>query len=222
MKFMNHQQIPNQVPRTSTMAIISLVTGLMCIPLVSIILGHLARSEINKSNGSITGQGIALTGLILGYLQLLLLVISPLISTAFMFFLVQSNKPAPALESDFTSIESGQPFDTESSGDLQYYELNGLITNLGGPIKSRYISVELRLEGSAVNFINVIELNEHRMRDKALQILSGYTYEEAQLDRFKERVREDLKKVFSIILKKYRTGESDIIRNIYFTQLVVQ
>ena len=60
------------------------------------------------------------------------------------------------------------------------------------------------------------------MRDKALQILSGYTYEEAQLDRFKERVREDLKKGFSIILKKYRTGESDFIEQIYFTQFVVQ
>ena len=47
------------------MAIISLVTGLICI-FVSIILGHLARSEIRKSKGSIVGQGIALSGLILG------------------------------------------------------------------------------------------------------------------------------------------------------------
>jgi general secretion pathway protein G len=63
------KQHPNQVPQTSTMAVISLVTALLCIPLVSIILGHLARSEVRKSNGTIAGAGIALAGLIIGYLQ---------------------------------------------------------------------------------------------------------------------------------------------------------
>jgi len=52
--------------------------------------------------------------------------------------------------------------------------------------------------------------------------MGGYTYDEAQLDGFQERVRDDLKKGFSIILKDYRSGESDIIRNIYFTVFVVQ
>ena len=52
------------------MATISFGTGLMCIPLAPIILGHLARSEINKSQGRVSGAGMALTGLILGYLNL--------------------------------------------------------------------------------------------------------------------------------------------------------
>jgi len=70
---MNHH--PNQVPKTSTMAIISLVTALLCIPLVSIIFGHLARGEVRKSNGTIAGAGIALSGLIIGYLQIAALVV---------------------------------------------------------------------------------------------------------------------------------------------------
>ena len=70
---MNHH--PNQVPKTSTMAIISLVTALLCIPLVSIILGHLARGEVRKSNGTIAGAGIALAGLIIGYLQIVSLLL---------------------------------------------------------------------------------------------------------------------------------------------------
>ena len=113
---MNHQQIPNQVPRTSTMAIISLVTGLMCIPLVSIILGHLARSEIRKSKGSIVGQGIALTGLILGYLQLLigiLLLVGWLVATVFLY--TKLNEAPSEMESGFSSIENAEPQDTESS-----------------------------------------------------------------------------------------------------------
>jgi len=57
------------------MAIISLVTALLCIPLVSIILGHLARGEVRKSNGTTAGAGIALAGLIIGYLQIVSLLL---------------------------------------------------------------------------------------------------------------------------------------------------
>ena len=98
------------------MAIISLVAGLMCIPLVSIILGHLARSEIRKSNGSIVGQGIALAGLILGYLQLLigiLLLVGWLVATAFLY--TKLNEAPSEMESGFSSIENAEPQDTESS-----------------------------------------------------------------------------------------------------------
>ena len=69
-----NQQL-NQAPKTSTMAVISLVSALLCIPLVSVILGHLARGEVRKSNGTIAGAGIALAGLIIGYLQIAALVV---------------------------------------------------------------------------------------------------------------------------------------------------
>jgi len=110
----------------------------------------------------------------------------------------------------------------EPSGDEKFYEINQLITNLGGPIKSRYINLEIRLEGLAGDFEKVLEMNEHRIRDKALSIMGNYTFEDAQLDGFQERVRVDLKKAFSLVLRKYRDGESDLIRQIYFTQFVVQ
>ena len=110
----------------------------------------------------------------------------------------------------------------EPSGEEKHYELNSLITNLGGPIKSRYINMDLKLEGLAGDFEKVLEMNEHRIRDKALAIMGSYTYEDATLDGFQERVRVDLKKGFSAILRKYRDGESDLIRQIYFTQFVVQ
>ena len=120
------------------------------------------------------------------------------------------------------NLVSAQILDTESSGEEKYYDLTGLITNMGGPVKSRYINIELKLEGLAGDFEKLIEINEHRIRDRALTILGQYTYEDAQLDGFQERVREDLKKGFSIALKKYQDGQSELIRNIYFTQFVVQ
>ena len=59
-------------PATSTKAIISLVSGLFIflfpLSLVAIILGHMSLSEIRKSAGRLTGEGLATAGLILGYI----------------------------------------------------------------------------------------------------------------------------------------------------------
>jgi type II secretory pathway pseudopilin PulG len=58
-------------PQTSGKAIGSLVCGILNVfPLfiVAIILGHMSRSEIRKSAGRLKGDGIALAGLILGYM----------------------------------------------------------------------------------------------------------------------------------------------------------
>ncbi len=43
----------------------SLVTCVSCIP--AVILGHMARSQIRDSNGAQQGEGLALAGLIIGY-----------------------------------------------------------------------------------------------------------------------------------------------------------
>ena len=151
---------------------------------------------------------------------LIAIILAPALTVGAMFLLIKMNKPEETLKPQIT--EGGQPLDMEPSGEEKFYELKSLITNLGGPIKSRYINLELRLEGQAGDFEKVLEMNEHRIRDKALAIMGGYTYEDAQLDGFQERVRVDLKKGFSSILRTYRDGESDLIRQIYFTQFVVQ
>jgi hypothetical protein len=83
----------NAVPtRTSTLAIVSLVSGILawvCLPfvgaLVAVICGHLARSEIRGSvPGSIEGDGMAVAGLVLGWLQLILVVAGFFVVFAFL------------------------------------------------------------------------------------------------------------------------------------------
>lgn len=61
-------------PSTSTLAIVSLIGGIAgwtLLPflgsIVGIVCGHMAKSEIKKSNGAIGGNGMATAGLILGY-----------------------------------------------------------------------------------------------------------------------------------------------------------
>ncbi len=57
---------------TSTKAIISLVCGLFIfffpLSLAAVILGHLSLSEIKKSAGRLAGEGLAMAGLVLGYI----------------------------------------------------------------------------------------------------------------------------------------------------------
>ena len=151
---------------------------------------------------------------------LLALILAPLISAGATYFIINSLKPEQTEKPVIT--EGGQPLDIEPSGDEKFYEVKDLITNLGGPVKARYIDIQLKMEGLAGDFEKILEQNEHRIRDKALTILGNYTYEDCQLDGFQERVRVDLKKGFSSVLRKYRDGESDLIRQIYFTQFVIQ
>jgi hypothetical protein len=65
------------------MAIVSLVSGILSwimFPLigaiVAIITGHMARKEISNSFGAQTGDGLAIAGLILGYVNILLTCLS--------------------------------------------------------------------------------------------------------------------------------------------------
>jgi type IV pilus assembly protein PilA len=63
---------PSRAPaETSGKAIVSLICGLLFYVLpfsiVAIIFGHLSLSDIRKSAGRLTGEGIAIAGLVLGY-----------------------------------------------------------------------------------------------------------------------------------------------------------
>ncbi|MDE2149868.1 MAG: DUF4190 domain-containing protein [Gammaproteobacteria bacterium] len=63
--------------RTSVAAVLSMVFGILtwfALPLVgaviAVICGHVARAEIRNSGGSIDGDGLAVAGLVLGWLNL--------------------------------------------------------------------------------------------------------------------------------------------------------
>ena len=64
----------NTTIRTSNLAIISLVSGILgwtflpfVASLVAIVTGHMARAEIRRSAGTLQGDGMAMAGLVLGY-----------------------------------------------------------------------------------------------------------------------------------------------------------
>ena len=80
----------NQARTTSSLAIASLVSGILgwtLLPfigtIVAIITGHMARGEIRRSAGALDGDGMAIGGLILGWLSALLWIVG--IVVFFMF-----------------------------------------------------------------------------------------------------------------------------------------
>lgn len=66
------------IPRTSSLAVVSFIFAILawiCLPfvgaLVAVICGHSARAEIRRAPpGSVDGDGLALAGLILGWIQI--------------------------------------------------------------------------------------------------------------------------------------------------------
>ncbi len=64
--------------KTSGLAVASLVTGLFfwcfLVPgIVAIVLGHVALDQIDRSGGAVTGRGMAVAGIVLGWVGIGLL-----------------------------------------------------------------------------------------------------------------------------------------------------
>lgn len=79
-------------PQTSSFAIASLVCSIaswFVIPFVgaiaAVVLGHIARSEIRRSYGLKSGGGMAIAGLVIGYIQI---VASLLVLAAFLLLVL--------------------------------------------------------------------------------------------------------------------------------------
>lgn len=59
-------------PSTNGFAIASLVLGILGFSVLAIVFGHIGASQVKRSGGYQTGRGMAIAGLVLGYLWLLL------------------------------------------------------------------------------------------------------------------------------------------------------
>ncbi|GAA4799787.1 DUF4190 domain-containing protein [Lysobacter hankyongensis] len=80
----------NDTNRTSTLAVISLVAGILgwtLLPFLgslgAIITGHMARSEIRRAAGTVDGNGLAIAGLVLGWGSVVVTVIGILLAVLF-------------------------------------------------------------------------------------------------------------------------------------------
>ena len=85
--FPERQESEANVSTVSQMAVKSFIFGLLgtCLLLfvgsiVAVVFGHVAMRQINESMGVLSGKGMALTGLILGYLMIVVVTIAGIVS----------------------------------------------------------------------------------------------------------------------------------------------
>ena len=67
-------------PANNTLAVVSLVCGILCLctgltAIPAVICGHMALGQIKRSGGVMRGHGMAVAGLVLGYLEIALIAI---------------------------------------------------------------------------------------------------------------------------------------------------
>ena len=77
-----YQQVAPSPSETSTLAVVSLVAGILSwilIPIIgaiiAVVTGHKAKNEIRASGGQLGGNGMATIGLVLGYANFVLICI---------------------------------------------------------------------------------------------------------------------------------------------------
>lgn len=133
------------------------------------------------------------------------------------------------MKPEFSNVEfdisekSDLPLTIEYSGETKIYPIKHLITNLQSEEASTdYLNIEIVLEGTAGDFEKVLEMNEHLVRDRIIEIMGDYTPADTTSKAFKNRVKDDFKKGLSSVLRKYRDGDGDIVQEIRFTQFIVQ
>jgi len=127
---------------TSGLAITSLVTGLLGFifffpAIAAVICGHIACSKIKHSAGRITGRGMAITGLVLGYLIIAVMPIGLIAAMAIPAFeKVRSTSQEKAIQNNLRMINLAAE---------QYMLENGTTSaryvNLVGPEELKYIAV---------------------------------------------------------------------------------
>ncbi len=154
---------------TSGLAITSLVTGvfglLLFIPAIpAVICGHIACSKIKASAGRITGRGMAITGLVLGYLMIAMMPVGLLAAMAIPAFQkVRANSQEKMIQNNLRMLNAAAE---------QYMLENGTLTArysdlVGGPEGIKYIPVLTPVAGEDYTDLVI------RETDKVITVTTG-------------------------------------------------
>ncbi|MDV3124931.1 peptidylprolyl isomerase [Mycobacterium sp. 21AC1] len=95
-------------PRTNALAVAALVCGLLFAPL-GIVFGHLSLSQINRTGEQ--GRGMAIAGLVIGYLMTALTIVTVVLLVLFAALVVQTADNVPSHRSTSAQPAALPPFD---------------------------------------------------------------------------------------------------------------
>ena len=123
-------------PRTNTLAIVSLVTGFCC-SIAAVVTGHIALGQIRRTGEA--GRGLAITGLVLGYVSMgfvaLMLVFALFFTAALGAFFTGVSNAA----SSTGSVESPVQDDVSGRTGAAFLDDGYLLVGTGATVVDLYI-----------------------------------------------------------------------------------
>ena len=149
-----HPPPPPVVQTNSGKAIASLISGIiglltlvLFIPgVIAIVFGHIARGDIRRSQGRLKGDGMALTGLILGYVTAagwpLILIIAAIAIPNLLVARVQANEASAisSLRTIYATVGNFESLKNRYPDSLMEMKTEGLLEDqLAGGQKSGYV-----------------------------------------------------------------------------------
>ena len=105
---------------------------------------------------------------------------------------------------------------TKSIGIGPLFTFDTFIVNLADPSGSRYLRMTMDVEVDNNAVVEEMKTRQPQLRDMVITIVSNKTYEDISTTRGKLAIKEEIIRRFNLILK------SGKVRNIYFTEFVVQ
>ena len=144
---------------------------------------------------------------------IVLLLVLLLVGGAVAYFLLSSDEPEENPQEQ--KIEKKKKVsDMTEIGPI--YPLDQFIVNLVSTNANRYLKCKIDLELDAPELQQEVDKKLPAVRDLIIRILSSKTVEEIQTAKGKEKLKEEIKRKINQIL------DSGEIRNVYFTEFVIQ
>ena len=118
----------------------------------------------------------------------------------------------PNQETTGTPGEPTPPVDTVG----EIFALEPFVVNLADPKGKRYLKVQLKLEVESLEALERTQKAAPKLRDLVIIMLTSLTFEEVMTPEGKIRIRDELLERFNQVMRP------DRVKNIYFTEFVVQ
>lgn len=112
------------------------------------------------------------------------------------------------------SVVEIDPDAPEPAGE--FLALEPFVVNLADPTGKRYLKVQIELELNNLPALESAQREVPKLRDTVIMMMTSLSFEEVMTPEGKIRIRDELLERFNMVLRPQR------VRNIYFTEFVVQ
>ncbi len=98
----------------------------------------------------------------------------------------------------------------------EIFALEPFVVNLADPAGKRYLKVQIQIELEDPLALEKAQRAAPKLRDNVIMMMTSLSFEEVMTPEGKIRVRDELLERFNVVMRP------DRVRNIYFTEFVVQ